>query len=65
MTEQNNLPENEGADKAPFLRKKIGSMTYHVEVHFSKDSRQNVEDKLKRVICFAVQSKREAEKNKE
>ncbi len=57
------MPEKEGVDKAPSFRKKIGGMTYYVEVHFSKDSRQSVEDKLKRVICFATQSKHEAGKN--
>lgn len=51
------VSDKERADnKTPCFRKKIGGMTYHVEVHFSKDSRQRVEDKLKRVIYFAAQS---------
>ncbi len=63
MIGQNNLPEDEGADKVSFFRKKIGGMTYHVGVHFPKDSRQNIEHKLKKVICFVVQSKHAADKN--
>ena len=39
----------------PCLQKKIDKTTYLVEVHFSSNSTQSIEDKLKRVILHDLE----------
>ncbi len=35
---------------APAFRKKIGQTTYLVRVHFKEDSKETLEDKIKRML---------------
>jgi hypothetical protein len=41
----------------PCFRKVIGNTTYMVRVHFSKTSKETMEDKVKRLIQEDVESK--------
>lgn len=34
----------------PRIKKKIGKTTYEVSLHFNKNSTENVQDKLRRII---------------
>ena len=36
--------------ESPKIQKKIGATTYEVTIHFSKTSKETVDDKLKRLI---------------
>ena len=42
------LPVQE--DECPALVKKIGKTTYRVTIHFSTTSRENMSDKIKRML---------------
>lgn len=37
-------------DKCPLLVKRIGKTTYRVRIHFSTTSRENMSDKIKRML---------------
>lgn len=51
MEKQNIEPTDKRAEQSvPFFSEKIGNMTYNVSVHFNEQSKQNVQDKLRRVI---------------
>lgn len=55
MEKQNIEPTDKRAEQSvPFFSEKIGNMTYNVSVHFNEQSKQNVQDKLKRVIIHKV-----------
>ena len=55
MNENNN---NLDKDKSiPMVTKKINGMTYLVSVHFSESSKENLADKIKRMILSEVKSK--------
>jgi len=41
---------NDGSENAAVFKKRIGSTTYVVSVHFSRTSRETVEDKILRLI---------------
>jgi hypothetical protein len=46
-----NAKENETEEQTPYMiTRKIGSMTYKVGVHFSKTSKETLQDKMKRII---------------
>lgn len=42
------MPEQE--DEHPVFVKKIGKTTYRVQIHFSTTSRENMSDKIKRML---------------
>lgn len=39
-----------GTEEQTTIKRKIGKATYIVSLHFSKDSIENVQDKLRRII---------------
>jgi hypothetical protein len=46
-----NAKDNTTDEQTPYvITRKIGSMTYKVNVHFSKTSRETMQDKMKRII---------------
>jgi hypothetical protein len=48
-----NTKENVTEEQTPYMiTRKIGSMTYKVGVHFSKTSRETMQDKMKRIILM-------------
>ena len=49
-------------DRPPDLEKKIGRTTYRVWVHFSKTSRETLEDKIHRMLREDVRRAMAAEK---
>jgi len=42
--------QNQNNETSNTFTKKIGTVTYKVEIHFSKNSKENFNDKLMRVI---------------
>ena len=50
-----NIQTNTTGRLTPCLQKKIDKTTYLVEVHFSSNSTQSIEDKLKRVILHDLE----------
>jgi hypothetical protein len=46
-----NAKDNTTEEQTPYvITRKIGSMTYKVNVHFSKTSKETMQDKMKRII---------------
>lgn len=55
MGELNTETKDKGTEQSvPNFSEKIGNMTYNVSVHFNEQSKQNVQDKLRRVIIHKV-----------
>jgi hypothetical protein len=46
-----NAKDNTTEEQKPYMiTRRIGSMTYKVGVHFSKTSKETMQDKMKRII---------------
>lgn len=43
-------------EKIPAVIKKIGEMTYKVRVHFNEDSKENLQEKMERIIREEVKN---------
>lgn len=56
---QNMTQKQERSTEANTFSKKISNTTYTVKVHFSKDSTETFDDKMKRVIIRQVGKKSE------
>jgi hypothetical protein len=53
LNELLNTKENVTEKQTPYMiTRKIGSMTYKVGVHFSKTSKETMQDKMKRIILM-------------
>jgi hypothetical protein len=53
LNELLNAKDNATEEQTPYMiTRKIGSMTYKVGVHFSKTSKETMQDKLKRIILM-------------
>jgi hypothetical protein len=53
LNELLNAKDNTTDEQTPYvITRKIGSMTYKVGVHFSKTSKEIMQDKMKRIILM-------------
>ncbi len=59
-----NIQTNTTGRLTPCLQKKIDKTTYLVEVHFSSNSTQSIEDKLKRVILHDLEHGKQGKSRK-
>ncbi|MDR2647680.1 MAG: transposon-encoded TnpW family protein [Oscillospiraceae bacterium] len=50
MNEIDNSPRLQNHNPAGFFIKKIGNTTFYVDVHFSNQSTETAQDKIKRLI---------------
>jgi hypothetical protein len=56
LQDQYTLKSQNGQVKPVIMRKRIGSTTYRVNVHFSETSRETMNDKVSRMIHREVES---------
>ena len=56
LQDQYTLKSQNGQVKPVIMRKRIGSTTYQVNVHFSETSRETMNDKVSRMIHREVES---------
>lgn len=52
------MQNQESKDKIPTVIKKIGEMTYKVRIHFSEDSKEDLQGKMERIIREEVKNPR-------
>ena len=50
------MQNQESKDKIPTVIKKIGEMTYKVRVHFNADSKEDLQEKMERIIREEVRN---------
>ncbi len=50
------MQNQESKDKIPAVIKKIGEMTYKVRVYFNEDSKENLQEKMERIIREEVKN---------
>jgi len=60
---ENTAITNEVREPVPMFTQKIDGTTYIVGVHFSKTSKETIEDKIKRLILHDCEKKMNNEKN--
>ena len=54
--------ETENKDKVPTFFKKVGNITYRVKVYFNEKSKENMQQKIERMLRDEIRSKKDSKR---